>query len=141
MRQAESDMEVAFEAKKNVAVQLKGFLFTKGELELEVKALKTKHNAEADALQKLEPPYSTLKRIKALVQEKQTKGYLGLMIDFIDCDQRFAACLDLAAKSKLFSIIVEDLEAAKDILSLNSQIKGGVINIFPLSMADQQQDK
>jgi len=67
MRQAESDMEVAFEAKKNVAVQLKGFLFTKGELELEVKALKTKHNAEADALQKLEPPYSTLKRIKALV--------------------------------------------------------------------------
>jgi chromosome segregation ATPase len=63
------------------------------------------------------------------------------MIDFIDCDQRFAACLDLAAKSKLFSIIVEDLEAAKDILSLNSQIKGGVINIFPLSMADQQQDK
>jgi len=63
------------------------------------------------------------------------------MIDFIDCDQRFAACLDLAAKSKLFSIIVEDLEATKDILSLNSQIKGGVINIFPLSMADQQQDK
>ena len=80
MRQAESDMEVAFEAKKNVAVQLKGFLFTKGELELEVKDLKKKHNAEADACQKLKHPTSTMNRKKALVEEKQTQGYLILML-------------------------------------------------------------
>jgi len=33
----------------------------------------------------------------------------------------------------LFSIIVDDLETAKEILKLNASIKGGVINIYPLS--------
>lgn len=47
-----------------------------------------------------------------------------------------AACLDLAAKSKLFSVIVDDLNCAKEMLQLNQSIKGGVINIFPLSLID-----
>lgn len=63
------------------------------------------------------------------------------MIDYIECDNRFSACIDLAAKSKLFSIIVDDLETAKEILALNNQIKGGVINIYPLSILDETPDK
>ena len=58
------------------------------------------------------------------------------MIDFIDFDPKIASIVDLAAKSKLFSIIVEDLNAAKEILALNNLIKGGVINIYPISIIE-----
>jgi len=71
-----------------------------------------------------------------LIQEKQVKGYRGLLLDYIESDNRFSACIDLAAKSKLFSIIVDDLDAAKEILALNKEIKGGVINIYPLNVLD-----
>jgi hypothetical protein len=40
-------------------------------------------------------------------------GFKGLLIDFLEFDQKLSAVVDLSAKSKLFSIIVEDLEAAK----------------------------
>ena len=63
------------------------------------------------------------------------------MLDFLEIDQRFAACVDLAAKGKLFSIIVDDLETAKQVLEINNQIKGGVINIYPLSIVEQMSDK
>jgi chromosome segregation ATPase len=52
----------------------------------------------------------------------------------LDFDPKFSSCIDLAAKSKLFSIIVEDLDSAKEILKLNSEIKGGVIQIYPLTI-------
>jgi len=41
-------------------------------------------------------------------------------------------CVDIAAKSKLFSIIVDNFETAKQVLEINKAIKGGVINIYPL---------
>jgi chromosome segregation ATPase len=49
------------------------------------------------------------------------------------------ACVDVAAKSKLFGIIVDTLETAKKVLQINKEIKGGVINIYPLETLDQMQ--
>lgn len=46
-------------------------------------------------------------------------------------------CVDIAAKSKLFSLVVDTMETAKRILEINEQIKGGVINIYPLETMDQ----
>ena len=46
-------------------------------------------------------------------------------------------CVDIAGKSKLFSVIVDTLETAKVVLKINSEIKGGVINIYPLETLDQ----
>lgn len=116
-------------------------MFQEGELDLEIKALKTKYTAETDTLEKLEPVFSTIKRLKALIQEKNVAGYRGILLDFIDVDVRFSACVDLTAKSKLFSIIVDDLDSAREVLKLNSQIKGGVVNIYPLSTIDDVQVK
>lgn len=65
---------------------------------------------------------------------------MGFLIDFIDFDQKLSSIVDLAAKSKLFSVIVDDLNTAKEILSINKQIKGGVINMYPLSIMDQLHD-
>lgn len=46
-------------------------------------------------------------------------------------------CVDLAAKSQLFSIIVDKFETAKEILDINKSIRGTVINIYPLESMDQ----
>jgi chromosome segregation ATPase len=61
---------------------------------------------------------------------------MGLLIDFIEFDPKISSIVDIAAKSKLFSVIVDDLNTAKEVLSINQQIKGGVINIYPLSIID-----
>ena len=75
-----------------------------------------------------------MRKIRALIKEKNLQGFKGLLIDFLEFDPKISSIVDLAAKSKLFSIIVEDLDTAKEILALNAQIKGGVINIYPLSI-------
>jgi len=65
------------------------------------------------------------------------EGFLGLLIDFIECPSQFLPCLDIAAKSKLFSIVCSDMPTAKRILELNDSVKGGVINLYPLSNAQE----
>jgi chromosome segregation ATPase len=46
------------------------------------------------------------------------------------------SCVDISAKSKLFSIIVDKFETAKEVLEINKEIKGGVVNIYPLETLD-----
>lgn len=50
-------------------------------------------------------------------------------------DPKFNSVLDIAGKSKLFSIVVDTLDTAQKILEINKHLKGGVINIFPLESA------
>lgn len=88
-------------------------MFTSNEFEVEIRTLKTKYQTEVEALEKIEPLYSTLRRLKALIIDKKIPGFKGFMLDFIECPAAYYACLDLAGKNKLFSIIVDDLEAAK----------------------------
>jgi chromosome segregation ATPase len=44
---------------------------------------------------------------------------MGLLIDFIDFDPKISSIIDIAAKSKLFSVIVDDLNTAKEVLQIN----------------------
>ncbi|TNV73888.1 hypothetical protein FGO68_gene5106 [Halteria grandinella] len=99
--------------------------------------MKAKYRAEVDSLEKVEPIFATLKKLRGLIRERGIQGYKGLLIEFLEFDPKFSQCIDLAAKSKLFSIIVEDLDSAKEILKLNNEIKGGVIQIYPLSIIHQ----
>ena len=99
---------------------MKEIMFAKNEIEAEIGALKTKYKSEIEGLEKLEPIFQTLRKIRGLIREKNIQGYKGLLIDFLDFDPKISSIVDLAAKSKLFSIIVEDLETAKEILTLNA---------------------
>jgi chromosome segregation ATPase len=60
-----------------------------------------------------------LRKIRGLIKEKNIQGFKGLLIDFLEFDPKISSIVDLAAKSKLFSIVVEDLDTAKEILALN----------------------
>jgi len=58
-------------------------------------------------------------------------------MDFIECtNAQFNAVVDIAAKQKLFCAIVNDLASAQELLQLNKEVKGGVINIYPLETLD-----
>jgi hypothetical protein len=59
-------MESARDEKKTVAMQLKQQMFSQSEIEREVKNLKTKFNNEVEVLEKMEPIYTTLRRLRAL---------------------------------------------------------------------------
>lgn len=60
------------------------------------------------------------------------------MIDFIECtNPQFNAVVDIAGKSKLFCAVVDNLEGAKELLQLNREVKGSVINIHPLDSLDK----
>lgn len=84
-------------------------------------------------LDKADPAYVTLRRIDALCKEQKLVGYKGLLLDSLELlEPRFNAVVDIAGKAKIFSIIVDDLDTAQKVLELNKQIKGGVINIYPL---------
>lgn len=87
----------------------------------------------------IEPAFSSLRRLLATIGNME--GVHGMFIDFIECPKQFAGVLDVAGKNKLFSLIVENLDVAKQVLEENRKIKGGVINIYPLEtiqMLDQK---
>ena len=56
-------------------------MYQSGELELELKALRVKERADIEALEKLEPIYSTLKKLKRAIEERGIKGYKGLLVE------------------------------------------------------------
>ena len=86
----------------------------------------------------MEPIFGTLQRIDHKCKEEGITGYKGLFIDYLQCSSdNFMPCVDIAGKSKIFSIVVDTLETARQVLKINSQIKGGVINIFPLETMEQ----
>ena len=92
-------------------------------------------------IDKVEPSFSTLRRLQKLAKDQNSSCFKGLFIDYIDCPQQFYEALDIAAKKKLFSVVVEEMKDAEELLQLNKQIKGGVINIYPLEIIDKLQQK
>lgn len=138
---ANKDKEVASGERAKIARVIREVMAGKGDIESEINALKAKYKSEVDALEKVEPVFQTLKKLRQLIKQRGVQGYKGLLIEYLDFDPKFSACVDLAANAKLFSIIVEDLEAAKQILQINSEIKGGVIQIYPLSIIHQVKEE
>jgi chromosome segregation ATPase len=126
-------IEKARKIKREVASEVKAQIFQQNELELEIKGKQKRIGGFTKQIEKVEPMFGTLQRIEQKCVEQNLVGYKGLLIDFISCkSENLMPCIDLAAKSKLFSIIVDTLETAKQVLDINKSIKGGVINIFPL---------
>ena len=83
--------------------------------------------------EKVEPIFGALERIDLRCKQEKIVGYLGRFIDFIECkSEKLTPCIDIAAKAKLTSIIVDTLETAQAVLKINKEIRGGVINIYPL---------
>lgn len=78
-----------------------------------MKTIKNRLTSEVESLEKLEPIFVTLKRLRQLAIDKGIQGFRGFLIDFINIPKELASCLDLAGKSKLFSVIVDDVDTAK----------------------------
>ncbi len=59
-------MVVAKEEKRKIAHAMKDALFQKNEIDAEISSINTKYKAEVEGLEKIEPIFQTLKKIKAL---------------------------------------------------------------------------
>ena len=60
-------------------------------------------------------------------------GVYGLFIDLVDIPEVFLSACEHMVLSKLFSVVVKDEEVGQKLIDLNKELKGGKINIFPLS--------
>ena len=136
-KKAHEKIEKARVVKRQVASEVKSQIFQQNELELEIKVKQKRITGLSKQIEKVEPIFGTLQRIEQKCVEQNVVGYKGLLIDYITCSSdNFMPCIDLAAKSKLFSIVVDTLETAKEVLDINKSIRGGVINIYPLETLD-----
>lgn len=132
-REALVQIEQARKLKLTIAGQVKNLIFVQSELDHEMRVKQQRIASFAKQIEKVEPIFGALQRIDHKCKEMGLAGYRGLLIDFLQCSSdNFMSCVDIAAKSKLFSIVVDSLETAKQVLEINKQIKGGVINIYPL---------
>ena len=113
MQQAQTEFRTANDQKKKVAEQVKASMFQLDEVKHAAEALKTKLSGFETQLDKIEPIYSTLRRLRAHARQKESNCFKGLLIDFIECtNPQFNAVVDIAGKQKLFCAIVDDLSSA-----------------------------
>lgn len=59
-------------------------------------------------------------------------GFHGPLIDLISIPGKFQGCADIVARLKVFSIVVDNYEVAKQVLDVNSRLNGDQIHIFCL---------
>ena len=89
-------------------------------------------------MDRVEPAYATLRRLKEHVRTKNSTCLKGFFIDFIECtNPQVSAVVDIAAKQKLFCAIVDEMKDAQELLQMNKDIKGGVINIYTIETLNQ----
>ena len=136
MNEHQVKMDEARKLKVKVATQVREAMFNLNEIELRAEASQAKLTQVSQQLDRVEPMHSTLRRLRKLVKEKDSKCFKGLLIDYIDCPQQFYGVLDVTVKQKLFSVIVDEMKDAEELLNLNKQIKGAVINIYPLELSE-----
>jgi structural maintenance of chromosome 3 (chondroitin sulfate proteoglycan 6) len=60
------------------------------------------------------------------------EGFIGTVLDIIETDKKFRNAIDIVAKDKLYSIIVDTHDTAEKILAFNRTLNGPVISIIPL---------
>jgi chromosome segregation ATPase len=83
-----------------------------------------------------------VRRLDQACKSQNVKGYLGLLADHLEIsDTRFSSVVDIAAKSKLFSLFVETVDQAETILKINKELNGGVVNINPIETLNMVQKK
>jgi structural maintenance of chromosome 3 (chondroitin sulfate proteoglycan 6) len=80
---------------------------------------------------KMIPNYEVLSAVLG-IKRKNIPGIIGILIEIIDVDPRFKDAVDLIAKDKLYSVIVDNFETASKIIEINKERKGPVISILPL---------
>jgi len=80
-------------------------------------------------------------KLKSLIKERNITGFYGLLIDLIAFDPKLRVGIENLAKSKLFSLIVEDFSTAEELIALNKEIKGGILTIYPLSWVKELNEK
>ncbi len=88
-------------------------------------------NQNSKNIIKLIPNYDILNTVLN-IKRMNIPGLIGILIEIIEVDSRFKDAVDLIAKDKLYSMIVDNIETANKIININKEKKGPVISILPL---------
>jgi structural maintenance of chromosome 3 (chondroitin sulfate proteoglycan 6) len=103
-------------------------------LDLEINELNEEAENAKDNIKSIErliPNFELLSSCRK-IKENNFSGCYGILLDFLDIEKKFKNPIDIIAKDKLYSIIVNNIETANKILEYNKSINGPVISILPL---------
>lgn len=85
-------------------------------------------------------PISSLIKLLEEAKKRNIPGVHGLLIDLIDIPDKLYMAFEKLMSKKLFSVVVDDETTAATLINLNKEIKGGKINIYPLSWSRDHVD-
>ena len=89
------------------------------------------------------PGVDTLKAIRK-IKAKNFPGFYGMLIDLLDIKEinpKIRCAIDICAKDKLYTLVVNNLDTAQIIMNYNLSNGGPVISIFPLEWASDSEKK
>lgn len=98
------------------------------------------------SLKNTEVQMPSLLKLKDALATKPIEGVYGLLLDVVKFQPKLQMAYEALLGPKMFSFVVRDQEAANQLVSLNKQIHGGRILVYPLSWmeeslgADDEQD-
>lgn len=78
-----------------------------------------------------------------LIEEAKKRGIPGvhgILIDLIELPNKLYMAFEKLMAKRLFSIVVEDEHSAAALINLNKEIKGGRVNIYPLTWSKEEVD-
>jgi len=82
---------------------------------------------------------STL-RLLEQIEKAGVEGVYGLFADMIEFDESLSFGIEQLARNKLYSIVVRDEPVSEEVIRLNKEIRGGKVQIYPLSwVTDKRQ--
>lgn len=78
--------------------------------------------------------------LRGLVEEAKKRGLsgcYGLFIDLVSLPDNILGGFEALTLSKLFGVVVEDEETARAVINLNKELRGGKVDVYPLSWVSQ----
>ena len=119
-------------------MKVKSKIMNHNEPKREIMKMEKRNLTYSKQLKNLESVFSTVYRIDKFTGNAESKAIICSSLHHVKCNNDWIPqCVDLAAKSKLFSIIVDKLEIVKEILDVNKIFRGTIITIYPLGSINQ----
>ena len=83
---------------------------------------------------------TSLVRLIEEAEKRGIPGVHGLLIDLLRISDKLYMAFERLLSKKLFSIVVDNEMTASALINLNKELKGGRVNIYPLSWSEEPCD-
>lgn len=103
-------------------------------IDLDINELSDENESVKDSIKQLErlaPSFEVLQAVREIKQQS-FPGCYGILMDLVTTDKKYKNAMDIFGKDKLYSLVVDSVQTADEIMEFNRKKGGPVIHIMPL---------